>query len=319
MIPSSDVALVVVNFGSSQLLRTNLTATAAGLPGAHVVVVDNLSTPAERATLRELCGQRGWQSVEMATNAGFGTGMNAGVERARELGASWFLLLNPDLTIAGDDVRRLLDRAEDAQPGILAPRILRPDGTVWSVGTDLYLDDGSMRTAASPQGDASRRVRWLTGACLLVGVAVWDAIGGFADEYFLYWEDVELSYRASAAGAALLVVDDAVAVHAVGGTQGEGHDSAGSAKSTTYYYYNARNRLLFAARNLGDDDLRRWIGTARAAGLEILLRGGRRQLLTSPGGAAAVWRGTRAGVAEARRALSSRSSTGGSAAGSPPR
>ena len=246
----------------------------------------------------------------MSTNTGFGTGMNAGVARARELGASWFLLLNPDVVIGGAEVRELHDRAVRARNAVVAPVLLRPDGSIWSRGADLYLDDGSVRSVAKRDPRPRRREFWLSGACLLIGADLWDQCGGFADDYFLYWEDVELSRRVRRSGGALILADDVTATHAAGGTQGAGQGAAGTPKSPLYYYYNTRNRLLFAVRNLEDDDVRAWVRAAVPAARAILLRGGRRQLLRSWRPLWAVWRGTRDGRRLARAALSGRSQGG---------
>jgi GT2 family glycosyltransferase len=230
----------------------------------------------------------------MRSNLGFGAGMNAGVETARDLGAGWFLLLNPDVVIEPAAIRALHGRALDEGTALLAPRLIRPDGSLWSSGNYLLLDDGSMRSASRGAPEA-RHETWLSGACLLVGADTWDAVGGFGGDYFLYWEDVELSVRVTRAGGRLVVLDDVVAEHAAGGTQGTGQRRAGTAKSDTYYYYNTRNRLLFAARNLDEPDVRRWLRTAWPAARDILLRGGRRQLLRPWRPLTAIGRGTRDG------------------------
>jgi GT2 family glycosyltransferase len=196
----------------------------------------------------------------------------------------------------------------------VGPRILRPDGTVWTIGHDLYLDDGRIRSVRRRPPDPVRRRFWISGACLLLSVDLWDRIGGFAPEYFLYWEDVEFSHRAEDVGAELVLCDDAVAVHHEGGTQGPGATDFGSAKSSTYYYFNTRNRLVYAARNLGDDDLAAWMRESRAVEREILLQGGRRQLLRSLAPLRAVRRGTRDGLERARREQRDRAARGDSAA-----
>jgi GT2 family glycosyltransferase len=121
---------------------------------------------------------------------------------------------------------------------------------------------------------------WLSGACLLVGRAVWLELGGFDEDYFLYWEDVDLCIRAASRGCELVVDDQATAVHDEGGTQATRMAGpTGSAKSSTYYYYNTRNRLMFAAKNLGVEDQHRWVRSSIGAAYHILLRGGRRQLV----------------------------------------
>ncbi|MGO4492185.1 glycosyltransferase family 2 protein, partial [Arthrobacter sp. 2YAF22_2] len=89
-----------------------------------------------------------------------------------------------------------------------------------------------------------------------------------------------LSYRVLAAGAKIRVVHGVPAMHDEGGTHPDAAASpANRAKSATYYYYNARNRLLFAGVNLGPDAQRAWKRTAIRAARDILLRGGRRQFL----------------------------------------
>ena len=114
---------------------------------------------------------------------------------------------------------------------------------------------------------------------------------------------------------------DAVAVHAEGGTQQSGDEHASPAKSNGYYYYNIRNRMLFAARNLSTDDLLAWRRTARAVAWEILLQGGRRQFLRSLRPFAAAARALRDGRRIVRVELKTRAlgatAVGATAAGAP--
>jgi GT2 family glycosyltransferase len=134
---------------------------------------------------------------------------------------------------------------------------------------------------------------WLTGACLALTIDMFDEVGGFDESYFLYWEDVDFSYRAGLAGAELLVREDLTVVHDEGGTQGQ---RSGRAKSQTYYYYNCRNRLVFAAKHLGARSILRWALLTPQQSWAVLLRGGRRQLLDSPITAMAAVRGSLAGL-----------------------
>ncbi|ROR80758.1 Glycosyltransferase, GT2 family [Plantibacter flavus] len=279
----ADAAVIVVNYGSSALLAANLTKLTRSATGLVTVVVDNLSTPDERERLHVLAAAEGWYLVEPPTNLGFGAGVNAGIELAIESGASRFIMLNPDAELLPDAAARLL-AACATSPTLVAPRILRPDGSVWSNGSDLYLDDGRIRSRRRRLvGVPADRIEpWLTGACLAIGSKLWQDIGGFSDEYFLYWEDVDLSHQVVAAGGELLVLDDVTAVHAEGGTQAVGHTESGQAKSDTYYYYNIRNRLVFAALRLDQQDEALWQRHTLAVAREILLQGGRRQFLTRP-------------------------------------
>ena len=79
----------------------------------------------------------------------------------------------------------------------------------------------------------------------------------------------------------LRVVRDSLATHDEGATHAT-PDQGMRAKSDTYYYYNVRNRLLYAALNLDRQTQNRWLRTALGAGWEIVMRGGARQLLITP-------------------------------------
>lgn len=286
------LAIVVVNYGSSALLNANLAPLGSALPEARVVVVDNFTTEQELEALRALAERHGWELVPSVTNRGFGAGMNLGVSRAQELGATVFLLLNPDLRILSDSVRMLEHTVQAAPLTLVSPAITRPDGSDWFTGADLYLDDGRIRSPRRrAQYSGHRRESWLSGACLMVSNELWERLAGFSSEYFLYWEDVDLSHRAQAVGATLMVEGRASAVHAEGGTQGVAAVRSGAPKSNLYYYYNVRNRMLFAARNLPSDDVRRWRRTAIPVAWETVMQGGRRQLLRSPAALIAAARG----------------------------
>jgi GT2 family glycosyltransferase len=280
----AGVAVLVVNYGSSGLLVENLLPLSRSAPELTVVVVDNLTTDAERTRVRGLAAAEGWLLVLPDTNTGFGRGMNIAAARARAEGAVSVLLLNPDARIEAVSVAGLVERARIEPRTMVAPRILRPDGSVWFEGSDLYLDDGRIRSRRRRPEGSPRVEEWLTGACLLLSTELYQRAGGFDEDYFLYWEDVDFSRRVRDAGGSLRVLSEVTAVHAEGGTQASaGLASSGQTKSAVYYRYNIRNRMLFAAKHLGDDDLEKWNRTALRVSWEILLQGGRKQFLRSPG------------------------------------
>ncbi|MBE9937982.1 glycosyltransferase family 2 protein [Cellulosimicrobium cellulans] len=276
----SGLAIVVVSYGSHALLAANLARTAR--PDDLVVVVDNRTDDAEREAVRTLATAHDWAVVEPAHNLGFGAGMNLGVALAIELGATEFLLINPDAWMSPSSVAAMHDAVRAEPRAVVVPSIQRPDGSSWSRGTtDLYLRDGTMHPTRTrpPELVLGRDVEeWVSGACIAVGRGLWEEIRGFDPDYFLYWEDVDFSRRARTAGAQFRVLEDVVAVHDEGGTHRD--QGRGRAKSATYYRYNVRNRALYANRWLDEEGVRRWRRTSVRAAWAVLLQGGRRQLLT---------------------------------------
>lgn len=308
----ADAAVVVVNYGSSALLAEHLTRLTRNAPGLVTVVVDNPTTSAERSSLQSLATAEGWYLVEPPTNLGFGAGVNAGIELAVASGATRFVILNPDAELLPPAAAALFAACSADPAALVAPRILRPDGSLWFGGSDLYLDDGRIRSRRRRLADVplDRIEPWLTGACLAVDLTLWRRIGGFSDEYFLYWEDVDLSHKVVSVGGRLLVLDEVTAVHAEGGTQAPGQTASGQAKSDLYYYYNIRNRLVFGALHLSETDEAAWRRATAAVSREVLLQGGRRQFVTRPSILWTAMRAIRDGRRLAARIRSGRSPRG---------
>lgn len=295
------LAIVVVSFGSSGLLAQHLASTAAEAPEARVVVVDNFSAVAERDAVRALTARMGWTLVAMDANAGFGGGANAGASLAFADGAEAVLLLNPDASIDLASMEALA-AAGDALT-LRSPVVRTPEGRLWFGGLDVDMVDGEIRNPRRRgERPGGQPAPWLSGACLWITREVWQLTGGFDHDYFLYWEDVDLSRRVVERGGSLLVVADATAVHDEGGTHRTPRQRA-EAKSELYYYWNIRNRMRFAAAHLDAAGVERWRRTALRAAWRIVLRGGRRQLLRPVGPLRALVRGLRDGRRIAEEAL----------------
>lgn len=287
--------IVVLNYGSSDLVERNLSRTARENRSSPIVLVDNFSTDEELRRVGELSAREGWTLISSPVNGGFGAGINLGVNAAIAAGAEAVLILNPDAYIDGPSVASLSTAVAGRHRALASPRIVDSRGQVWFSGADVYLADGSTRGRAKRELFPNQeRWEWLSGACMLIPRDTWIASGGFDESYFLYWEDVDFSRRVAQVDGELLVVESALAVHDEGGTHAD--VAPGSrAKSTAYYYYNIRNRMLFASRQLDSSAARRWDRGSLRAAKEILLRGGRRQFLKPYRPLRAAWRGLRDG------------------------
>lgn len=293
---AATTAVVVVNYGSHHLLRRHLVTLTDTAPEVLVVVVDNHVDDAERTAVTEMSRAHSWTTVLLDENLGFGAGVNRGVA-SLPAHVSRIVLLNPDASLDLPSLRALESHV-DAHPGdLVAPLVQRPDGSTWSAGSDVVLASGEMRGWHKRPADApdDSYQPWLSGACLALSRALWDRVGGFDDDYFLYWEDVDFSRRVLQSGGDLVVLREARAVHDEGSTH-RGSTPA-RARSAIYYYYNARNRLLFASKHLSHDRQQAWLRTAPGAGYRLLLQGGRRQLRRPSRTVAPVWRGVRDGRA----------------------
>jgi N-acetylglucosaminyl-diphospho-decaprenol L-rhamnosyltransferase len=274
---SPSIGLVVVNYASHALIENNLGSLDLTALGAQVIVIDNFRSAGDQRAMAAVAARPGWLLQALPTNTGFGSAANAGARLAFDHGCDVVILLNPDLAVS-PEVLAALAVAVRADPKVMiSPRIVKLTGEAWFEGGFISLDAARTRSVPGPVGD--RTPAWLSGACLAVHRDLWATVGGFDDDYFLYWEDVDLSYRVIRAGGRLLVRLDLQAVHDVGGTQ---HAADQRAKSDTYYYYNCRNRLLFAAKHLDRRDRWRWLLRTPPDVRRVLLRGGKWQLILAP-------------------------------------
>jgi GT2 family glycosyltransferase len=202
----STVDLVVVSYNSAGELR-RCVSSLAGEPDVSVFVVDNASTDGSLETIADLHVT----PIAQSGNYGFAHGCNAGWRRGQ---SPYVLLLNPDATMDGDALRRLVAVA-DADPaiGLAAPRIIEPDGTLdpsqrrfprirSTFAQALFLHrlfpraswvDELVRDPARYEEPGSPD--WVSGACMLIRRDVLERLGGLDEGFFLYGEDKDLCRR----------------------------------------------------------------------------------------------------------------------------
>jgi N-acetylglucosaminyl-diphospho-decaprenol L-rhamnosyltransferase len=212
---AESVAVVTVSYGSEGVLE----GFFASLPAASaapltVVVADN--KPQAGEPVRELAAAHGARYLPMDRNAGYGSAMNAAV-RSLGSGIRWVLVSNPDIEIGPGAIDELVRVGEaDPRVGAVGPLVITDDAVYPSARAIPSLRTGvghALFANLWPSNPWSRRylnetelpprerdAGWLSGSCVLVRREAFDAIGGFDEKYFMYFEDVDLGYRLGKAG-----------------------------------------------------------------------------------------------------------------------
>jgi GT2 family glycosyltransferase len=221
--PEVDV-IVVAHNGGVGLHVAVLSILASRGVRPNVVVVDNVSSDGSIGLLDGLLST----VVKLPANLGYGAGFNAGLAQTT---SHWVACSNQDIVLHPDTLRVLIESATEAEkelgtPAIAGPRITRPDGStsetchaIPSFGQEckrLVSSSRVSRNVESADVDATRRwVRcgWVSGVFLVGRRAVFERVGGFDPDYFMYVEDLDLFRRVHDAGGCCLWEPRVTVVH----------------------------------------------------------------------------------------------------------
>lgn len=228
----STVAALIVNYRTYEDLGRCLSALDRFEPSAAIVIVDYESHPGAVAEL-----QQRWPRVRVlptAGNDGFGAGVNRAAREA--LQATRLLVLNPDTRLEAPIVEAL-DALLAAHPeaAIVAPLVRETDGAIQPSArrfpgvSTVFGGRSTWLTKVLPGNPLSARnlltgpdvrepipVDWVSGACMLVRREAFDAVGGFDERFFLYWEDADLCRRLREAGWTTMYHPGVAVRHAAG-------------------------------------------------------------------------------------------------------
>lgn len=213
-ITSPKVFVVVLNYNGIDTINNCLTSIfKSNYNNFEVVVVDNDSKDGSFEKARTNFSRANF--IKNSANVGFAQGNNVGIRFALEKFADYIFLLNNDATIEPDTITTLVKNAQENKNwGILSPLIKKPDGkTLWFAGGKI--DFKKMRTEHVFDSAISSPypTQYLSGCAMLIRKEVFKTVGLFDERYFLYYEDADLSLRASKNGFDLMIIPQASAIH----------------------------------------------------------------------------------------------------------
>ncbi|MDE0890961.1 MAG: glycosyltransferase family 2 protein [Planctomycetota bacterium] len=248
--PLTPVSVVIVNYQGRDHLAHTLPAVAA-LEGVitEVILVDNSSTDGSLELAREL--SPGITVIEAGGNLGPAAARNLGLEAARN---RWVLLLDNDVICPPLTLRVLLAAAGDGV-ALVQPRSVLADApeTVHYDGGSAHCQglislDNFYAPLASAGAAVARDVDVVISLALLADSQAVAAVGGFDEDYFILFEDLDLSWRLRTRGMRLRLAAGVCVQHRAG-TAGVSFRE-GPSYPARRLFFHARNRWMFLLRNL---------------------------------------------------------------------
>lgn len=280
------IAAVVLTYDPPPgMLEDCLVALQAG-GDVEVILVDN----GGRAGRLPSALLAGVDVVAPGRNLGFAAGMNLGIRRALERGATEVMILNDDVVVEPGWLAPLVAELAGDRVGAVQPKLLFADEppTINSLGVALGRDgagtDVDMHEPDDPTDLAPRELAVFTGGAVLFAADFLRHTGGFDERFFLYYEDVDLALRGTELGWRFRLAPASRVRHRGSATM--------ASIGTRSAYYRERNRIWVLVRH------RPWSDVGRGVWLSV------RRLRWAPRGAHA--KALLAGLAAAPRLLRAR-------------
>ena len=197
--PVKKIAVGIITYNNDMAeLRSCLLALEQAIVSVqnhcevNVLVVDNGHSSSDAL--------RNWEWIERLEsrgNVGFGAGHNRLMDQAFATGAQAYVAMNPDGRSHPRMLQELWIRNAQCSGGALLEALQFPCEHA--------------KTFDPRHGETT----WASGACLWIPHRIYASIGGFDDTFFMYCEDVDLSWRARAAGFRVVTAPKALFLHRV--------------------------------------------------------------------------------------------------------
>ncbi len=218
-----DISAVVVSFNSERFLERNFRSLfGQTVPFKRVIVVDNASRDGSRAVMASFPGL---EPVVLPENIGYAAAANLGIGRSD---SELVLVANADIFLDPEFNRRVLEFfAARPQAGLLSPLILRFDGqTIDSAGQAcswaLYPREIGYGRPLGRLALAAGEIFSVCGAATVFSRPALEKLklGGeyYDEDFFMFWEDFDIGWRANLLGLKAFFVPGAVAYHFRSGT-----------------------------------------------------------------------------------------------------
>lgn len=245
-----DIGIIVVTYNSQNDISRLLDSLAIQTyKDFTVYLVDNYSNDQTLQEVQKFLSRLSIQVIATQENNGYAKGNNIGIQKAMEDGCDFVFILNPDMKLDMNCIDKLFTRIKSEENiGVIGPIVLYgdnyDDNIIQSYGINANFktqrkinpfDNIKLTNDIAMQN----YVDYAHGGAMMFRGEVLKITGLFEEDYFMYNDELDISYRIKKAGFKVLCLREAKAWHF--------HDFDNKNKKgyNLLYYYGIRNRYLY--------------------------------------------------------------------------
>lgn len=248
------LAIILVNWNSFELTKDTLESLGhTTYTNYDCIVVDNGSVDGSGLALKQAFPN--CILIQSDSNKGFTGGNNLGMDYALDNGYEYVMLLNNDVAVEPNFLEPLIERLDqDPAIGAVQPLIYfhHDRNLIWNAGSKYLSLIGLPLTLMYYRKDPQhlqtqqqKKIDWITGCAFMIRSSVLKLTGNLKEKYFIYFEDVDLSFRIKKAGYTLSYVPASVIYHIAGMSHKSKTKEKEGFLNPKVHYLNGRNRLWF--------------------------------------------------------------------------
>lgn len=227
------VLTIIVTYNGEKYIEDCIDSLLAQTQETDILLVDNSSTDDTRKIV-----QGKYPLINMINvgfNSGFAHANNVGIEYAINNEYEYVMLINED-TVSDNKLVETLMKSADPQTAVI-PRIYM-DGALaktWYAAGKMDFEKKQAVNYQENLADQETEVSFMTGCCMFIHTDIFRKIGLFDENYFMYYEDTDLSLRMYLQNIRMRYIPNTYVWHRIQGKKQRGY----------YMYYMERNRLYF--------------------------------------------------------------------------
>ncbi|MDO8240571.1 MAG: glycosyltransferase family 2 protein [Candidatus Moranbacteria bacterium] len=238
---SNKLSIIIVNYRSEKYLEKCL-SSIYGVWGEslEIIIVNN---DVNESLAKIATSFPAVKIIQQGSNVGFGTAHNAG---SRLAGGKYLLFLNPDMAVL-DSMEKILDKfEEDDTVGIIGARLVKLDGQnqAWSAGYEaniLSIIKNKIKLSEREMvwnSAQTKEVDWVSGGAMFIRKEIFDKVSGFDENFFMYFEDMDLCKRVRALGKKVIYFPSVRIEHVEGGSRENKNKQKKSYYASQDYYFS---------------------------------------------------------------------------------